>query len=121
MGRVQRHCLWALEIAGTSQPGREFQAWGPQHQRYPVGDIAFADDLKTTASALVGLQLKADIFSAFTVCFYLRAATDKLSVAVIGGAEPPSRPNSSPSIQHTGFRPRSPYGAPVSPNYSDHI
>jgi len=77
-----------LELAATSQPGCEFQAWGPQHQKYPVGDIAFADDLQTTASALAGLQLKADIYLAFTVCFDLWISTDILRVAFFGARIP---------------------------------
>ena len=44
----------------------------------PAADIAYADDLLSRMSSLSGLQLKADIVSAFSIIFGLDIAADKL-------------------------------------------
>ncbi|OXE37212.1 MAG: hypothetical protein CGW95_02890, partial [Phenylobacterium zucineum] len=64
------------------------RGWSP----YPAGDIAFADDLTSTAASLQGLQIKADVVSAFTSLFGLTISAEKLRVALFSATPDTSTP-----------------------------
>ena len=61
----------------TVKEGR-FYTLGADGTLTPSGDIAYADDLLSGMSTLSGLQLKADIVSAFAIIFGLDIANAKL-------------------------------------------
>jgi hypothetical protein len=71
----------------------------------PAHDIAYADDLISGRSTLLGLQHKADIVSAFSIIFGLDIATDKLRTFLHfpTGIIPPSAQHQTIKIHTTGW------------------
>jgi hypothetical protein len=62
----------------SSVTNDHFYILRPDDTLTPSKDIAYADDLISSTSKLTGLQLKADIVSAFSIIFGLDIATNKL-------------------------------------------
>ena len=71
----------------------------------PAHDIAYADDLISGMSTRQGLQLKADIVSAFSIIFGLDIATNKLRTFLHfpTGVIPPSSQHQNITIFTTGW------------------
>ena len=63
----------------------------------PASDIAYADDLLSGMASLTGLQLKADIVSAYSIIFGLDIAINKLRTFVHYPNGPPRLAPGSPS------------------------
>ena len=60
-----------------------------RHSLHPVQDTAFADDLFSVSALREGLQIKADIISAFAAIFGIKIATTKLcTFAKCWGTDP---------------------------------
>ena len=74
--------LAALALMAAQHPDCNFLVQGPQGTYYSAGDLGYADDLQSLARTLAGLQHKADIISAFCICFDLTLSVTKLRAAV---------------------------------------
>jgi ribonuclease HI len=67
-----------LLCALSTVKDNRFYTHGSSDRLYPVPDIAYADDLLSGMSTLIGLQEKAKIVSAFSIIFGLDIAKSKL-------------------------------------------
>ncbi|OXE37641.1 MAG: hypothetical protein CGW95_00400, partial [Phenylobacterium zucineum] len=84
--------LVALARAADQDPDCNFLIPRRGQEPYSAGDIGFADDLTSTATALRGLQIKADVVSAFTILFGLTISAEKLRVALFSPPPGPHHP-----------------------------
>jgi len=70
--------LAALALLARTHPECSFLSPGRHGALLPVGDISFADDLKSIAASLRGLKHKANVVSAFATLFDLTISAEKL-------------------------------------------
>ena len=80
----------ALRALAMTDPSLHFQMPTAREDSAPVSDLGYADDLVSLSSSLAGLQLKADIMSAFALLFDLTISAPKLRAACLGSI--PSNP-----------------------------
>ena len=91
----------ALRALSLTDPSSHFQMATARDATTTVSDLGYADDLVSLSSSLAGLQLKADLMSAFALLFDLTISAPKLRAACLG----PSPPDPTLVIHGPGWTP----------------
>ena len=71
-----------------TDPSFHFQMPTAYDASATVSDLGYADDLVSLSPSLAGLQLKADLMSAFALLFELKISAPKLCAACLGATTP---------------------------------
>ena len=93
----------ALRALTMTDPSSHFQMATARDAATIVSDLGYADDLVSLSSSLAGLQLKADLMSAFALLFDLTISAPKLRAACLG----PPPPDPTLVIHGPGWTPTS--------------